>query len=208
MNNLNLAIYGLVAVIIVAIIGFSVTSVVRTAGPQATIITEVTPSDATIVINNTTVTEGEISVSPGNYNVEIKRDGFNTQTRSLTVKEDETAKVAVSLDPSGPEASQYYQNNPEEARKAEGIGGQISVSRGEAKIQETPIIRQLPRVEAGKYRIDYGISTEQPDNPDAVAIIITPYNEAGRKSAINWLKYRGYDDTNTEISFKERPGGS
>lgn len=203
MNRTNLTIYGLIAAIVLSGIGFGIAQYLKTAELTASIVTLVTPTEgATVEINGVDIPLGEVALKPGGYKIEVSADGFTPQTHSVSLEAGDVARLAVALEPESPEKSDYYRESASDARKAEAIAGQLSEARADAKIEQLPIIRQLPKIDQNNYRVDYGLSVEHPDDPDAVALIITHYSEPGKQSAINWLKYRGYTQSNTEIIIK------
>lgn len=203
MSRSNIIITGLISAIAVISVGFMAAHYLQARERTATLVTLITPSEgANIQVNGVGVAQGEITLKPGGYNIEVSAEGFEPQTRSVVLGAGDVARIAVALQPNSQVTSGYYKKNGAEASKAEAIAGQTSQARAASKIARLPIIRNLPKADDGNYRIDYGLSKERPDDPSALAVIITYYTKSGRQSAINWLKYRGYDQSNTEIILK------
>ncbi|MBL8160179.1 PEGA domain-containing protein [Candidatus Saccharibacteria bacterium] len=203
MSNLyrNLVI-GLIAAILVSLIGLGMINHMQQSGRTATITTLVAPArGTTITINGVKVSEGDVAVKPGVYKVTFSRDGFATESRTVNVKDKDTAEVAVVLDPSTAATREWYTANKADAEKAEQITGTNSEAIADAKINALPVMQRLPRV-VDTYRIDYGSTQRDTDDESATALYITELAPGGEARARNWLKYQGYDATNTEIIVK------
>lgn len=167
---------------------------------------EVVPTfDTNITINGKGVTEGTTELEPGAYTVTASRSGFKTESRTVTLTEGDRITIGFILTSNSPETADYYEKNPSEARKAEGITGQKSEATASAKVHALPLLKRLPREERGRYLITYGQSLKKPDDPAAAVIYIEYKDEAAKTTAENWIRYQGYDPKNLEIQYKLNP---
>lgn len=161
---------------------------------------EVIPADSTITINGESVKAGTVFVNPGSHKVEVTKEGFLTESRSIEVFQDNTAKVYITLAADSADAQKFYRDNPKLQIKSEEYGS-ITADQIQSSISSNyPIIKQLPYISAD-FRVDYGVSQKFPDNPDKIALYITAPVADIRELALNWISLAGYNPADYEIIF-------
>lgn len=158
--------------------------------------------DTTLTVNGKGVSEGTIELEPGTYTVTASHKGFKSETRTVTLTEEERITLGFILTSNSPETTSYYEDNPSEARKAEGITGQKSEAAASSKVHALPLLKRLPREERNRYLITYGQSLKKPDDTSAAVIYIEYKDESGKTAAENWIRYQGYDLSSLEIQYK------
>lgn len=86
------------AVIVIALIALAITDSVKTA----TLVLNVVPFDAKIVLKgNGEYSNGTYQLIPGNYQVEISRDGLDTKTFDIDIDKGEIANITTYLTSDG-----------------------------------------------------------------------------------------------------------
>lgn len=153
-----------------------------------------------ITMNGKGVKEGVIAVKPGQYTVVASRDGFETVTRTVVVQQDKTTDVGIVL-PVTDSTVNYYKDNPNEARKVEGISSRQSSERADSKVEALPFLARLPVRVPGEYTISYGPSVSKPEDTAAVTIYIAYSTPAAMEAAKNWIRYQGYDPASLDIKY-------
>jgi len=200
-NKRNLVI-GLVAAVLIVIFLFSL---IANSGKTAVTV-EVIPNDANLTMNGKTVKPGTLRLSPGEYTVEAAKDGFETDTYTVTVG-DENLEVGLIPTPVSDEALAWLNENPEIQLRREELGGQRAAQRGLAFEAETPLLTQLPhnsilpyKGEYGPFSVDYGPSRER---EFGIFLLISNSSPDGRRNALEWIRDQGYDPTDFEIVYDD-----
>lgn len=174
--------------------------VMRQQNLSATLEIEVAPTDSTITLDGKRVREGVAKIKPGEHTLVFSRDGFETQTKVLQVSDGKQEYIGVILQSNSPRTANWYESNPKDAKKAEGIASRAFDARSQAKTQSMPILKELPWIDR-LYRVDYGGSQADPADPAKIALYITYYSDEGRAQALEWLKFKGHTPENTEMVF-------
>ena len=146
-----------------------------------------TPFDSVVRIDGVEVKGDTLKVKPGEYTLEISRDGFYTKELPITVTEDGPEFIPIALGAATEEAKKLTE---EDERYA------YSHATSDAEIID-PIIATLP-VGNLLYNISVDRTLLAPDKP--VTIIITA--PAGyRSGAINKIKQLGFDVSKYSYTF-------
>jgi PEGA domain len=173
-----------------------------TTSNNGTVKFTVVPSDATLVIDSHTTTKSDtLSLAPGTHQVTFSRNGFNTQTITVTVAKGQTITQTIILTTANSTGVSYIENHPNEAAISDGVASAIVQKNGQIITSNNPLIELLPYVGAD-YDIDYGVSKKYPTNRDAVAIYITATTSAGRAHALNWITAQGFNPAAYEIIYQ------
>lgn len=166
----------------------------------------VAPTGSTLTINGQEVGEQTIELVPGTYAITASHDGFASQAQTITIKDGDHFIVGFALISNTDETARYYEFNPDEARKAEAIFGQKSEAVGVSRVNKLPLIKKLPKVEKGRYKISYDNSIAKPDDSSAVAIYVDYVDDSAKAAATNWIRYQGYDPATLEIIYRAVKG--
>ena len=204
MNNIPRRFLFIAIVVFIATAVLLIFSGINRSRMTAKITIEVSPSGSTIKLNDKGIKEGTRKVRPGSYTIKVSHDGFTTGSKSITISKNQNVYVGIVLDPSSLSTNNWFDTHPEDALKGEGITGK-SMDQASQELQaKFPIITNLPFIDQ-EYRIDYGKSKKEPDNPQALAIVITYYSESGKQQAIDWIRFKGYNPDNMEIIYINKP---
>ena len=192
----------LLAGLLVIVVGFVVWQSINSSKYSSSIRIEVAPTKGSkILINGKGIREGITKVSPGKYLIEFSHPGFNSESREVHVGEKENYYVGAALQSISDKTVNWYSDNPDDAKKAEGISSGNFDQLNKNRLKKLPLIEQLPLIDLN-YRIDHGRSLQKPEDPEAVAVYVTYYSEQGKTEADEWLRFKGYDPTKSETIYK------
>ncbi len=206
-QNLRKVIYIGAAVVAFILIVFIFILGLQSKDKTATIdVQSAVPTDANVTIDNQKVnSNGKVGVKPGQHTVVAKRNGFTDKTVNVTSKAGETQTVRLLMSPNGDVGYQWLRDHPDSAVEWEGQQGQRFDQNSANATQENPLIAYLPEIRP-TWRIDYGKSVKTPDDPKALAIIITYGGaEIDKQNALQWIRDQGFDPSKYEIIFKLPP---
>ena len=180
----------------------------KTEPPQApkqtaTIKVMVAPASASAKLNGKDIKNGTHTVQPGKYTLVITKPGFASQTKTQDVAANSTVFLGGALESNSPSTANWYQENPDDQRLAEGVNGAASDASSQNATYQTPIVNKLPvTLGAGNYgfKIDFGIPAKGAAS-DAPTIYIRASTLSARASAMSWIKYSGYDPSTMNIQF-------
>lgn len=169
---------------------------------QGNLQVDVTPNDSTITINNHKVVQGKvIGVNQGTYTLKVSREGFATQSQKFTIKNRESKEIKIYLLSNSSIGDQWLNLHPEQATEIEGTGSRAYDKLSAQNTTKNPFVSELPIYDP-RFRIDYGLSQEHPDDSNAVAIYITSSSPIGRQTALQSIRDNGYDPSDMEIIFE------
>ena len=195
-------------VILLAILGTSLYFLIMDAINSATVSVTVAPSIAKVRIGDKDYAAiGTYKMKPGEYEVVVSAEGFETKTGTLTAVENETTNIMLFLET---DDMNWYNNHPEDAL----IMGEVQNARTVELLKEMgekyPILNKLPISRdyflpnySGK--VKYTISYEMVDNANGFSIIITDYMGGAEDAAMKELmslddNVSGYDVKYNDIS--------
>ena len=101
---------GLIALIIAIVIGYAIYLKIN----NATLKIMVAPKDAKILVGNKRYKNGEHHIKPGEYDVDITRDGFEEYKSSISVEKDGYAEIYLCMDNN--DGVNWYDNDKDYAR--------------------------------------------------------------------------------------------
>lgn len=162
------------------------------------LVVSVVPGNATVLINEQKKGRGTHYLPSGTYTVEVKKDGFESQKKSIIVSDKKEQNViAISLAPRSDEAKKWAENHASDYKKNEEFGAIEAEQNGKYFTQLHPITKQLPYIDP-YFTISY-IS-----NPDmTIAITIDTPSPRYRYYAVAKIRSMGYDPTDFVIQFKD-----
>lgn len=143
---------------------------------------------------------GPVRMAPGSHEFVAKRNGFGERTIKFDIKAGENKDMQVYLYPNSAEGEKWLKENPEQATKLEGETGKQLREQSSQRTIKYPILEQLPVIDP-TFRIDYGVSKKNPDDPSSVALYIQALDQEGRNNAIDWIRYNGYKPEDYEIIY-------
>ncbi len=161
----------------------------------------VVPSDTTVTLDDKTkLSPGTLSLAAGKHKLLLTRNGFASQTVSLTIVAKKSTTAAYKLDTTDQNGTDYLRLHPEEVAAYEGAAGAAIEKDGAEIERNNPLINLLP-YSGSSFTIDVGESEKNPNDPKAVAIYIQSDDEASQTKAINWIKAQGYNPSAYEIIY-------
>ncbi|MBR2589184.1 hypothetical protein IKE84_02500 [Candidatus Saccharibacteria bacterium] len=122
---------------------------------SSTIYVLVAPQSSTVHIDNHSVKNGYIKVTPGKHTVKAEKNGFETQTLELDTKSGETSNAFIVLDSNSEDTANWYSEHQDDALLREKISGAEYNATSIEYEKDFPIITMLP-YETMNYTIDYG----------------------------------------------------
>lgn len=183
--------------IVVLLVAISVGVLKKTSN----VVLEIAPDGATVLLDGEKkLRAGKLFISPGKHTLRASLDGFTEVAKTVVVTQDKVVKVTLLLDPNSKAGYDYLEEHPSEELHREALGGRQFSSQTNSLARANPIITSLPFIDR-LYRIDYGTSKKSPNNPAALAIYITFYDDAAKQDALDWIQFKGIDPATLEIIF-------
>ncbi len=188
---------GVAAAFVLLIVGVSVGIMIWNKIFSATIDFLVAPSDSKILMNGEQVTNGERKIRPGEYDIEISREGFDAETQHVAVKEGETKVVYVVLNPNDPSTMDWYETHEEDATIADGVVGLEFAEAALEMTEEYDILEDLP-VYKYNYILGYG-TCEDSGGPDFCVVVDADFGY--RDEAVKYLQNTGKEISKYYVEF-------
>jgi hypothetical protein len=188
-----------VALLALLIVGFVVYSLI----PRATLLMSVAPEEFTVTINGhdkKVKTGDEISVTPGDVKFTISRDGFDSYTHTVSIKNGQKVEILQALKPQTDEARKLL-----ETEKSQAIIQRVTnVNLEKASnniLKDYPLVAQLP-INDKFYSVRICESQLHPNDATKVAVCVLLYNPEAKQSAIDDVTSRGFDLNDYETYFQ------
>ncbi|MCL1929535.1 PEGA domain-containing protein [Candidatus Saccharibacteria bacterium] len=169
----------------------------------------VTPSDASIMVGDVHYKNGTHNIKPGEYKVQITREGFDHYEGILAVESGEVTKLYVLLEQSDG-GIDYYETHPDEAMIANTIGGYEASQRQTEALEKHPIFSILPYY-CTKYEDNYAVYYEYKlyykmtgDDRDII-IMIDDAAGNGREDALQYIRDNGFNPDDYQIEYNYYP---
>lgn len=167
---------------------------------RATIFIDFTPSDAKVKLDGKKGSDKN-RLKPGEYKIEVSRDGFESHKETIKVNSGEEVTVYAALKPSSQETEGWYGDKASEYQKREKILSDKYDADSEKAMENFKIVKILPFTgPGGGYQIDYGVGSD----PNTQAVYISYYTDVGKKLAQDYIKDQGYDLKNYEVKYKKK----
>ena len=198
---------------LVLIVAISVYFIIEDASKTADVQVIVAPSSATMTLNGVRYDAyGDLRVKPGEYEVKVSKDGFETVTEKIEAKENETVSIMIYLMPTE-ENADYYETHPEDAT----IRGSIDDARALAELNELkekyPILKQLP-IKIDYYtanyanRVKYTITYERTDSEQGFIIVVNDDTGGNYGAAMERIKALGFNPEDYQIQYNDLSGST
>ena len=149
--------------------------------------------------------KGEYKIKPGEYDVIVSADGFETRQGKLVAVAHQTANVSVYLNPlSGNE--NWYNEHSEDAL----IMGEIINAENVKKLQElgekNPILNKLPYT-VDFYTKDYSKRTYYTVSYEleksGFFLVIKDFSGGNKEAALKWIREQGVDLEEVEVKYSD-----
>jgi hypothetical protein len=158
------------------------------------------PSDTVLMVGDKRYGSGTAYISPGTYNVEATRDGFETYKASVTIDQPNETAIDLALTPVSEEALQWQRDNIDLYMDHEGRSGQRAVEFGTQFQEQNPITAQLP---FRNYIYSVGYKLEDIDNPSKGIVLVVTAITGYRQAALDKIRELGFEPTDYKINFKD-----
>jgi len=201
-KRLKLLILGAAGVVTAVLVVITMISARHAAMGHLTI--TAAPAKMTLKIDNIAAkTKGEMYISPGDHKWEATFANFTSKKGSFSIKKGEEQSLDIYLEPANDAGKQYLTDHPEEASAIEGLVGKEFDKKNEQAVEKTPLINELPYIEAGfEFRVDYG--TDSSVDPPKTTIYIESISDEATQNALNWIRQQGTDPSTLTIVYSHR----
>ena len=195
------------ALVVIALAAVMIVGI-QNRGKTATLdIKSIVPNDINVTLDGSKVaSSGKVSVKPGEHTIGAVRSGFEDKTEKVTVVDGETKTVEITMTPNSEEGYQWAANHVNLFTQYEIEQGAAYDADSTSIAEKYPLIQYLPKLQK-EWRVDYGVSEAHPDNPTAIAIIITAGSDPAKTVAEDWIKSLGFNLSDYEIIYQEPPTG-
>lgn len=166
----------------------------------------IVPNDAMLIMKDVSSAEKRIQtgteyIAPGDYTVVAKKDGWETYTGQLSVRNDRTNRLAIGLTPVSDEAWSWASSERGQAafKTLEVATANGSEERGERLTAKYPILDNLPVMDP-YYTIDYMVTDQANETIELRIATESPYY---RREALKKLRDLGYVIGDYKIRFDD-----
>lgn len=201
MLNLLRRVYFPILLLLVSWVSFSLTSRPGEVNNSYVQI-EVAPKSAHVALDGKSSGAGKIAVPSASHTVTVSKQGFSTQTRTVTTQPDKTTYAGFALLPNSPSTQSWYVNHQSDKLLADGIGSHEADFISSSALKKNPFLKQLPLLygdgHGGLVHISQGVPIS-PGGPPA--IYITASSPSSRQTALSYIRNRGYNPATMDIVF-------
>lgn len=207
----------LLVVFNIILIAIAAAIIINHQSKTATIDILVAPTDSTILLNGRPYQNGEYDIRPGEYKIEIKKDGFETKTIDFNLTKDGFKRIYTYLLPENKSFSYY--DSSEHSNDFYTLE-QIAKFDNDQKLKDyitsrekrLSIISILPLVfsqytnhykDYTEYAVDLNASVE--NCPKILCLKIVDVNGNNEQNALNLIKEKGYNPDDYEIEYIYKP---
>lgn len=154
----------------------------------------VLPKDATVKIGDRDFTnKNSAHLKPGTYKAVVSKDGFESSTQEVVVKEGVSTSLVSPLVAISADAQRWATAHQKDYLELEQKAGEFAAQEGQEFIEEYPLTKWLP-LQKATYAIGYKRSG------DGVVITIDAQN-GYREAALQDIRDLGYDPSDYKIEF-------
>ena len=185
-----------VLIVFVLLIIIAIVILISRAGKIATTV-QYAPYKATVIVNGKKVkNKSKQYFEPGEYDIEVSAEHFETYTEHVTISKDYTYMVGI-LKAADDEGEKYKMEHKIEFAEAEGLVGRALNAEGVIRKKNHPILNYLP-INNALYSISYDY-----DIDNVTPIIVVKTQPVYLDDAVAKLKtLKNVDLTAYEIVFK------
>ena len=151
---------------------------------------------------------GEVRMIPGEYDVEVSADGFETKTGHLVLKEGEIFDFSLYLDSNSEETANWYAENPGDDLIVGEVKNQEAQKRLDDLMEKEPVLEDLPLTvefysddfsKYTKYILSYGIDNSK----RGFYLIMKDYTGEGMGAGITKLTEMGMNPVGVEMRYED-----
>jgi hypothetical protein len=142
----------------------------------------------------------QVELQPGTYTADVIRLNFSTVKVDFVVESNNISDVNVLLNPVNNEGSVFLLSEKEKQIREE-VSFRISLEKSKKLEEINTLVNYLP-VYNELFRIDYGVSIENPEDSTKIAYYITTDTISDRETAIKWIRDKGIDPDSLEIYYR------
>jgi hypothetical protein len=186
---------GIVLVVVLIVIG----GVALLGRPsETTLSVKSIPNDLTLTLDGHEIpANGDVKIKEGTHTLVGKRRGFADHTETF-VAGSENLTYKMYLYANSDEGRQWAASNPEQQAELEAEAGRRFDKVQDRLKQKYPILGQLPYIGPG-FQATYTRSKSDPDNSEAISVVIEVYSARGKDEALKWIKGYGWDPETLDI---------
>lgn len=158
------------------------------------------PQQVTVSVdkNKQSVNNGDtISVTPGNHDITVSRDGFESYTKEVNLTNGQAIEFLVALNPLTDTAKQLLTDDKSQA-VIQRFYGDIIIKQTNDTIKNNPILNILP-IQARLYNILACPSQKYPHDTTKIALCINETNSSLEPYVLQDIQSRGYNPSDYEI---------
>lgn len=168
---------------------------------NGTIVITVVPDDATISINGQPAEHGENVVEPGQYQVNIRREGFESIQESVIINRGDKIFIDKIMTSDDQELVDSILQQPSNQQNAQNITSRQYTSESNKLQDEFPIAKELGSYDAAwGFEVNYG----QSKTGVGYALYVNLLNSSAKQKFIDWLYSIGYVESDLEIHYTEK----
>ena len=158
---------GVIIIIFLGVIGYFIYTLIFSAKLYFVI----APASAKVTMNNQTFSGGRYTkrVQPGEYQITVEKDGFETKTTNITATADQTTNVLVALTPNRSDTINWYIENATDSELNDEVGSRVYSEEQVQATADYPIIQDLPVI-ARYWALNYG---NCPDNSAPLCLFVS-----------------------------------
>ena len=180
---------GGITTFLLVIIGISLGNIIWNNIYSATLYLLVAPADSQILVNGELAVEGNKRVKPGEYEIEISREGFETEIKTVHLEAGGLEEVIVALASNDPSTADWYETHEDDAGVLDAAMSAQYFKDSNEMAEEYDIVEDLPVYKYG-YILGYG-NCEEDGGPDFCVVIKAEFGY--RDEAVKYLQNTGKD---------------
>jgi hypothetical protein len=190
------------------LIGLIIYRFIDNAQKTANIDVLVAPESAQVLIGGNHFSNKTHKIKPGEYDVSVTKNGFESYNTKLTIKAGETTQLKVFLLPSDG-SYDWYNKHPEDALLLDPIKDYNYTKNLDELKKHNPIINILP-IQVSEYSDNYSKYTEFKINykqSDSEKIIVTIDDVTGnnKDKALDMIRTKGFNPNDYTIEYNYTP---
>lgn len=189
----------IIAVLILGLIGYAAYIAISRAGKEPVSVYLI-PNDATLTIGDQQYRAGTAYIKPGTYDITATRDGFESYSDTITIDQQNTAAVDISMTPVTEEAIRWAEENEDLYSAFQARTGERAGEFGQQIREQFPIASKLP---FKNYIYSIGHRLKNIDNPSEGIIIVISTITGYREAALDKIRELGFEPTDYEIEFND-----
>lgn len=200
------------AIIFAAITIISVIFYIIDSRKTATLHTIIAPSFAKVLVNNKKFSANQdIRLEPGEYNITVQADGFQTREQQLVLHDQEITTLALYLNPNEGDAFTWYEIHGDEYAYYLSASNYLANQSANEYAAKYPVSAILPftvvEVDPVTYDwVEYKVGGGKFDGcASDYCIKITDTTGGNREKALDKIREKGFNPDDYQILYEETP---